>query len=1547
MTDMTQIKILSCTPQCISVEKLQELNDGDGASPALVVGFVSAHLNFESVSAQIRSALDESVKLVLTTTAGGLCSLGDSLYCAADGAWETIVLQGFSREMVEAVHIIPIPLANDDIVAGKPNKTHKQRISEIAVHIKEAKIPFAINYQDTVAYTLIDGSSKSENFFMEAAYDSARLPCLFVGGSSSGKMDLIDAYIFDGSTVLQNHAVITLIKFKAGYRFGVFKSQNFEKTDTVFVVFESDLAHRSVECVFDKSGTEKLNLLEAICIELDCGIDEIEERLSDCAFGIEIDGELFVRSVQYIDKEAKKIYFYCDVAVGDELFLLKKTDFIDSVNSQYLEFAKSKPRPIGALFNDCVHRRLRNAEQIDLLDTFKGIPTAGFSTLGELLGVNINESLTALFFYKLEQNESFYDEYMDNFIIKYAGFKSYFLKRYAVENIFVEKLHASEQLFRTLTENAPDPIYRYDLDCRRIYVNPAVEKISGIPASRLLGKMPTEEMLVSSLEAQKVLESIKSVLCTGKPDGVTLEFKTADNKTLYFYNQHMPEFDKNGNISSVLSIGRDVTDAKTIEQSLRQSQEFIEMTFNAISDPIFMKDREHKFVLVNDAYCKLIGHPRECLLGESDYDFFPKKEADEFWISDEVVFDSGHEYEIEEIITDAEGKQNYTHTKKIPYTTADGKEFIIGSIRDITKLKEFELKIQKSEAGLREAQRIAKVGSWEMDFSSSKITWSEEAYSIFEVEKDKFAASYDAFLALIHPEDVIRVDYAFYTSLKEKTPFEQSYRLWMNDGRIKHIHTRCETFYNKHGNPFCTIGTVQDITEQKRLEGNLVARELEFRSLAENSPDPIFRYDKNCRRIYINPAVEYYMCSSAATLLGSTSTSKPILDKAQAIQKEERIKRVIQTKEAEETEVLFVNPNGERFYFHMRFTPELGADGEVNGVLAVARDISSRKEFEAKLIEAENAAKTANKAKSDFLANMSHEIRTPLNAISGMSTLLINSDMNDKQRGYAQNIITASGTLLSLIGDVLDFSKIEAGKMSLTKERINIGKMLNELGDMFSVRAKEKNLEFSVGIDEKIPQFVIGDELRLKQVAINLIGNALKFTHYGSISVTATVYSVADEHIGIEFGVKDTGIGISEDQQRELFGEFYQANLSNAKIYGGTGLGLSISKKIAELLGGEMGFESAAGRGSHFYAKIPFGITTKDDETPKTHAMVFRDAKGILIGKNILIVDDNAVNREMLTGILEYLGATSQEAVNGVAAVSMMRREENNFDMILMDLQMPVMDGYEAAKCIRGEGKTLPIIALSADVTQKTLENALNSGMDEYLSKPFEYDKLLACLMKRLGVIAQMGEEKKTKMEELKQQLPKLSSVDVDHGIFIFKNLEAYAAILKKLSKSVEEHNLRLLSQIESLDIEGAKKTVHTLKGACSNMGAFKLSDACIELENALRANDKQAIDNGILMLEAAIAEYKQDMAALDALQFDGCEEKHPLDAISFELLLEKIKNREVKAKEMIYEILKGCDMQDEIRKSLLQSAEALERYDFATAGKILSNATSIQKDIK
>ncbi|OHE65991.1 MAG: hypothetical protein A2Z99_18305 [Treponema sp. GWB1_62_6] len=436
------VRTITCSSKEIDDALLASLGFED--APALVLGYVSPHIDFQETAGKIRNGLPRGTQVVLTTTAGELRSSEKTVspYCETGASWDRVVLQSFSRSMISAVHTVAIPLGDEDIRAGKPQKPPDKRIEDITQRLRRVSVPFKIDYRDTVCYTLVDGLSNSESFFMEAVYESSAVPCLLIGGSAGGKLDFKNTYIYDGSSVKQDHAILTFIKFAEGYSFGVFTTQNFEKTDKSFVILECDVALRRIKGIFEERTLAKKPFIDSLCDALGCKTADLETKLSDYTFGIEIEGELYIRSVSSVNHEAGFVSFYCDIDAGDRLFLLKKTDFVSKTERDYGTYAKGKPVPIGGILNDCILRRLMNGKEIGALSAFKGIDAAGFSMFGELLGVNVNQTLTALFLYRTEKEDApFHDAYIDSFLIKYSGFKSYFLKRKLARDAIIETIY--------------------------------------------------------------------------------------------------------------------------------------------------------------------------------------------------------------------------------------------------------------------------------------------------------------------------------------------------------------------------------------------------------------------------------------------------------------------------------------------------------------------------------------------------------------------------------------------------------------------------------------------------------------------------------------------------------------------------------------------------------------------------------------------------------------------------------------------------------------------------------------------------------------------------------------------------------------------------------------------------------------------------------------------------------------------------------------------------------------------------------------------------
>ena len=499
---------------------------------------------------------------------------------------------------------------------------------------------------------------------------------------------------------------------------------------------------------------------------------------------------------------------------------------------------------------------------------------------------------------------------------------------------------------------------------------------------------------------------------------------------------------------------------------------------------------------------------------------------------------------------------------------------------------------------------------------------------------------------------------------------------------------------------------------------------------------------------------------------------------------------------------------------------------------------------------AKEAAENSEHAKSEFLATMSHEIRTPMNGVLGMLSLLERSNMNVEQKNQLRIASSSATSLLALINDILDFSKIEAGKMDLENIPFNLGRELNDFTEAITFKANEKGLKLILDTSTLNNQTIVADAGRIRQILTNLVGNAIKFTHKGSITIKVTLTSINETSARLKMDVSDTGIGIPQSKLQTLFDPFIQADGSTTRKYGGTGLGLSIVKNLCSLMDGSVSIQSTLGSGSMFSVDVLVGLSNEFTTANTLQSIAPTHDDEILWPSTtrILLVEDNPTNQMVAQGMLDSMGLYADIAANGIEALESIKLSTKiaPYTIILMDCQMPEMDGYEASRAIRDEkagveNKSIPIIAMTANAMTGDREKCVLAGMDDYLSKPIDITVLKNMLIKwifdgkELPVSTQppaiLPTTETLMLWDQEESLMRLGGKEALLKKIVESFLKEAPVIIKALSLAIKEDN-----------IEKAQLNAHSLKGSAANIGALAFSELAKKIEFAAKENNLTTI---------------------------------------------------------------------------------------------------------
>ncbi len=787
------------------------------------------------------------------------------------------------------------------------------------------------------------------------------------------------------------------------------------------------------------------------------------------------------------------------------------------------------------------------------------------------------------------------------------------------------------------------------------------------------------------------------------------------------------------------------------------------------------------------------------------------------------------------------------------------------------QLEQTAKNLLQSEHQLLQAQRIAQIGNYELELSTGEMYWSEEVYRIFGLNSQEVASTFENYLQQVGENVRESVKAQIQAAIDDDSDAFMIEHLILSNGTRKFVRNQGKVEFDPNTKAVKIIGTIQNITQYKTAQELLVQSQERYRTVFEESQDAIYITTTSGRFSEKN--------ESLVNMFGFTHEEfQNIVERdlyVSASTYDEFLKKMEASGSVKDFEVKMKTKTGAILDCLVSSNMWYSVDGSLKGYHGLIRDVTALKKNQ-ELIQAKELAERTAAMRERFLANMSHEIRTPMNVVVGMTHLLENTGLNEKQREYLSALNLSSDNLLKLINSILDFSKIESGKIELENRPFGIQDLMNDLVQTHKFKAKEKSINLFTLVDVNLPTKVIGDSVRLQSIINNLVSNAIKYTDKGEVVLRAQVLDDTDEYIEVQFSVKDTGIGIAIEKQQRIFEAFAQASNSTERLYGGTGLGLSIAKQLTELFGGKMQLESEAGRGSTFSFTIKFSkdrnLIVPEDQVsqtifvPKPKKIIepiesdqdirlytaedniseeeMQSAGSISVNNhiNILLVEDHKLNQLVATDLLKKWSnnMTLDVAENGQEAVAILEKDLKQYDVILMDISMPIMDGFETTKYIRNQlnnrSKTTPIIAMTAHAFNRHAERCFEVGMNEFVSKPINPQVLYAKLNKILGLNKQ--KQASTSMIEvaaenevimpLQEKMINLDYLDTLTG----GDFDIKISMLETLVRDIPGEIDMVVADFENRNWGSLKQSSHKIKSTCAYIGLTEMSEVSKEIEH-------------------------------------------------------------------------------------------------------------------
>ncbi|MCS3870676.1 PAS domain S-box-containing protein [Chryseobacterium ginsenosidimutans] len=804
---------------------------------------------------------------------------------------------------------------------------------------------------------------------------------------------------------------------------------------------------------------------------------------------------------------------------------------------------------------------------------------------------------------------------------------------------------------------------------------------------------------------------------------------------------------QNQNNSEIFCFGINITQQIEEKQKLESSERRFRSFFENAIGLMSMHDMQGNILSVNEKGRKILQYSAEEVKKLNLKDLVPEKN----WLLLAEYLErinTNQEDLGTMILKSKEGEEMIWMYHNLVETDKEGVPYVVSTALNVTERMSLEKDLLYTKKMLEQTSAVAQVGGWEVNLKTNTVFWSQSTKEIHKIDK-AFQPDFENALGFYSTESRKKVESLFERAVKKGIPYDEELQLIRHDGVMIWVRVKGIPEF-EDGVCKRVFGIIQDIDTFKNIYIELATKEAMLQSFITYVPTAVAMFDKDLNYLAVSSSWKNEFQMHDTDLIGKNmfTVSPNVPDERKKIYRD-----ALGGKAYINKDMALEVPHKEGIqHYNIGVSPWYLSDKVMGGVIVSAQNITESVKTNEELKNAKQMADIANKTKSEFLANMSHEIRTPLNGVIGFSDLLLQTPLNEIQTQYLNYINESGENLLNIINDILDFSKIESGKMELLIEKANVYDMVSQVINAVLYQSQKKNIELLLNIEPGLPKTIWLDETRLKQILINLLGNAVKFTEQGEIELKVEKLNLDDKNIKLRFSVRDTGIGIPVEKQQHIFNAFTQENSSISKRYGGTGLGLTISNNILKYMGSNLTLVSELGKGSVFYfdIEIPFEISDQSEDE-------------ILKINKVLIVDDNEANRVILQHMLAYKNIDSKLAANGMEALQMLLAGER-FDIILVDYHMPIISGLETIEKIKQlfneQNEASPLVILHTSSEEHDVINSFRKEESSYfLLKPIKSEELYKTL--RRAVKSSEKELAASKPVQNEEHFPLMASPNV------------------------------------------------------------------------------------------------------------------------------------------------------------------------------------------